>query len=360
MASSREPASIAVGSACANCGFELERIDEYGLDIAGREVAFFADRCSHCGNEYVNAPDILRPDLELLTRFRPQASPLGTRRRIINISSRDRDFRGRGGPKVAGTLLGYLLKEDLADVVLLAHQSVSEEPAVAYTNKDLLGAGEIRMGSGRAVFTGSGLRANLLTLTQLKRFVESDGGLHPRIAVMGRPCQIYTIRKLLWDRFAPGYELAFALGIFCYGNFAPAAWGGKRLRELLGFDPAEIRQVEYTGEELRFTSASGDTKKVGQEDVAGLVNANCLQCYDFTVSFSDVSVGHIGPDELFETAILRTELGERIVDQAVHDGFLTTSSQMYGRADVAREEERTVGYLGAMVDIKRELTKKLR
>jgi len=360
MVSLPESASPAKDTVCPNCQGPLTRLEEYALDIAGQEILFVADRCAGCGNEYVNAPEVLRPDQELLGRFQPGASPLGTHREIVNLASRDRDFRARSGPKVASTLLGYLLQEDLADVVFLAHQGVSEEPVAVFAKKDLVDAAEIRMGAGRAVFTGSGLRANLLTLTQLKRFAEADGGLHSRIAVMGRPCQIYTVRKLLWDRFMPGYELAFALGTFCYGNFAPAAWGGKRLRELLGFDPVEIRHVEYVGEELRFTSSTGQSKRVGQEDVAGLVNANCLQCYDFTVSFSDVTVGHVGPDEVFETAIVRTELGGRILDQAIRDGFFATSAQLYGRAELVREEERTVGFLGAMVDIKRELTRKLR
>jgi len=346
--------------ACPACGTALERLEDYALDIAGQEVIFHADRCPSCANEYVNAPEILRPDSELLSEYRPNASPLGSRRRIVNLSSRDRDLRNRAGPKVAGTLLAYLLHEDLADVVFLAHQAVSEEPVVAFSRKDLRSASEIRMGPGRAVFTGSGLRANLLTLTQLKRFAEQDGGLHPRIAMMGRPCQIYTARKLLWDRFAPGYELAFALGTFCYGNFAPAAWGGQHLRQLLGFDPAEIRRVEFTGEELAFTAGSGAQRRLPQEEVAGLVNANCLQCYDFTVSFSDVSVGQIGPDPLFETAIIRTELGDGIVDQAVRDGFLATSAQIYGRADVAHDETQAAGFLEAMVEIKKQLTRKLR
>ena len=347
-------------AACAVCGAALERIDEYALDIAGREITFHADRCASCGNEYVNAPEILRPDPELLAVYHPEAGPLGSFRRIVNLSSRDREFRTHPGPKVAGTLLAYLLQEDLADVVILAHQGVSEEPVVAFRRKDLYSAGEIRMGSGRAVFTGRGLRANLLTLSQLKHFTEADGGLHPRIAVMGRPCQIYTVRKILWDRFAPGYELVFALGTFCYGNFAPAAWGGQHLRKLLGFDPAEIRRVEFTGEELMFTSGTGVQRRLPQQEVAGLVNANCLQCYDFTVSFSDVSVGRVGPDPLFETMIVRTDLGDRMVNQAVSDGFFATSAQIYGRADVAREEAQVAGFLEAMVEIKKQLTRKLR
>jgi len=347
-------------SSCVQCGSACEPIEDYSLDLAGREVVFTATRCPSCRSEYVNAPEILRPDVELFDAFQPAASSLGTYRRVVSLTSRDREFRHRTGDKVAGTLLWYLLEEDMADAVFLAHQSVTEEPVMAFTKKDLFDAWQIRMGAGRAVVTGNGLRANLLTLTQLKRFAEMDRGLHPRIAVMGRPCQMYTLRKLSWDKYVPGYEFAFGLGTFCYGNFAPGAWGGQKLRDILGFDPGDIRQVGYVGEELEFTPSEGNSRKVAQEDVAGLVNANCLQCYDFTAKFSDLSVGHVGREEPFEAVLVRSERGETAVGQAVHDGFLAPSSQLYGKVDVSEEEQRTLSYLNAMVGIKKELTSKLR
>lgn len=351
---------VTPGTACVACGSATEPLEEYGLDVGGREVTFLATKCPACHNEYVNAPAILRSDAALMEAFRPSASPIGTFRRVTTLTSRDREFRHRVGDKVAGTLLWYLLEEDMADVVFLAHHSVTEEPVMAFKKRDLFEAWQIRMGGGRAIATGGGLRANLLTLTQLRNFVEADRGLHPRIAVMGRPCQIYTIRKLLWDRFAPGYELAFALGTFCYGNFAPVGWGGQKLGELLGFDPGEIRQVRFAEETLEFISQRGTTKRIPAPEVAGLVNANCLQCYDFSVSFSDISLGRVGRDELFEAAVVRTEIGDQVLDQAVNDGFLAMSTQLYGKADTEEDEKRVLGFLHAMVDVKKELTKKVR
>lgn len=361
--SSRKNASLETrspGAVCVQCGAATEPMEEYGLDIGGREIMFYATRCPACHNEFVNAPEILRPDSELMDAFQPQASPLGLFRRIALVASKDPEFRRQVGHKVAGTLLWYLLEEDMADAVFLAHQSVTEDPVMAFKKRDMFEAAQIRMGPGRAIATGGGLRANLATLTQLRKFVEADRGLHPRIAVMGRPCQIYTVRKLLWDRFAPGYDLAFALGIFCYGNFAPAGWGGRKLAELLGFDPSEIRDVRFLEDHLEFVSGRGVSKKVPQEDVAGLVNANCLQCYDFSVRFSDLSVGHVNREDLFEVALVRTERGDQVLDQAINDGFLAPSSQLYGKRDAEEETRRAESFLNAMVDVKTKLTGKLR
>jgi coenzyme F420-reducing hydrogenase beta subunit len=335
-------------------------MEDYSLDVSGEEVLFVASRCPACGHESVNAPEILRPDRELPGFMLPGGSSLGPYRKVMALTSREADLRYLPGGKVAASLLWYLLSEDLADVVFLAHQSLGTEARMAFTKSDLLSAGHVRMGQGRAIVTGGGLRANLLTLGQLRTFAATDRGLHPRVAVMGRPCQIYTARKLLWDRYVPGYELAFALGTFCYGNFAPARSGGLRLRGLLGFDVSDIRAVRFLGEQLEFTSTTGERRAVGLDDVSGLVNANCLQCYDFGVTFSDVSVGHVGGEELFEAALVRTELGERIVSRAIRDGFLAPSSDLYKRADADEDERRALSFLSAMVDIKKELTRNLR
>lgn len=359
MAEESGAAEVLSAAACADCGHQTERTEEYSVDIAGREVRFVADRCPNCGNEYVNAPSILRPDRPLIAAFGPKATPIGSYRRVVSAMSRDPDLRKQAGDKVAATVLWYLLEKKLADVVMLAHHSTSEEPVLAFTKEGLSKAWQIRMGPGRAIATGSGLRTNLLTLAQLRAFAERDKGSHPRIAVMGRPCQIYTVRKLLWNDYMPGYDLAFALGTFCYGNFAPAAWGARHLREILGFDPTEIRSVVF-GEELQFTSVRGAVKKVPVSEVAGLVNANCLQCYDFSVSFSDMSVGHVGGDEFLEAAILRTGLGETVFDGAVRDGYLATSEAIYGKVDSAADEKQVVKFLATMVDVKRQLTRQLR
>jgi len=343
---------------CVSCGGQLERVDELTLDIAGQDVPFYTDRCGVCLSEFVTAPDIFRDDAELLNQFRTRG-PIGSPRRILSLTSRERGTRPPPGSRVAATLLGHMLEHDMADVVFLAHQGVAEEPVVAFTKRDLVRVGEIRTGKSRAIFTGSQRRSNLLTLAQLRRFTEQDRGAHPRIAVMGRPCQIYTARKLLWDRYAPGYELAFALGLFCYGNFNPA-WGGATLRRLLGFDPVEIRRVEFIGEQLRFTSSNGTQAMVGQDSVAGLVNPNCLGCEDFAASFSDVSVGLVGSDDASETAIVRTELGERLVEATIRDGLMEESESHFGGANSAEEQRNAAAYLGAIAEIKKQLTRQIR
>ena len=150
---------------CVSCGGQLERVDELTLDIAGQDVPFYTDRCGVCLSEFVTAPDIFRDDAELLNQFRTRG-PIGSPRRILSLTSRERGTRPPPGSRVAATLLGHMLEHDMADVVFLAHQGVAEEPVVAFTKRDLVRVGEIRTGKSRAIFTGSQRRSNLLTLAQ--------------------------------------------------------------------------------------------------------------------------------------------------------------------------------------------------
>ncbi len=76
--------------------------------------------------------------------------------------------------------------------------------------------------------------------------------------------------------------------------------------------------------------------------------------------FSDLSVGRVGPDEMFETTVVRTDRGEQIVDQATRDGFLMTSAEIYGQPEFVVEERRAKILLEAMVEIKKQLTRNLR
>src|SRR4030067_2952200 len=89
MAEEKAAAEALPPAACANCGYPTERAEEYSVDIAGREVRFVADRCPNCGNEYVNAPEILLPDRPLLSAFEPKATPIGTYRRGTSATRRD-------------------------------------------------------------------------------------------------------------------------------------------------------------------------------------------------------------------------------------------------------------------------------
>jgi coenzyme F420 hydrogenase subunit beta len=360
MPNTRDPEPVTGPHTCVTCGGLLRIMDVYHLDIADRDVSFYGEQCASCGNEYVNAPDILRPDEEIVKQFEPEKSPVGSYRKVQVVSSRDSGLRPHPGGKVAATLLSYLLEKDLADVVFLAHQSFDDDAVMAYSKEDLVSAGELRMSKARSIVTTGSLRANLLSLTQLRRFADADAGRHPRIAVMGRPCQVYTAQKLHWERFLPGYVLAFGLGTFCYGNFAPYGWGGELLREMLGFPVNEIRRVEYIGEEVQFSPRRGSAVRLAQESVVGLVNPNCLQCHDFTARFGDISVGPVGRDDLFEAAIVRTKKGSQILEGAIREGHLAPLKHLYPQADEDADAGRALVYLGAMTEIKRELTSTIR
>lgn len=345
---------------CMRCGHRMSVVEETPLDVAGEDVVLVRERCTNCEWEAISAPSILRSDHDLVPAFEPGKTPIGRYRRVVTALSREPGFRDLASDQVAGTLLWYALGTDRADVVIKAHQGYHDEPAVALTKEELFDVWQAPPGRGhRTVTTTDTLRVNLQTVDQLRRFAETDNGAHPRIALVGRPCQLYTVRKLRWDEFLPGYELALGLGMFCFGNFATAHYAGRELTRILGFDPSQIVSVRY-GDDFEFLSNSGQIKRARLSDVAGFVSPNCLQCTDFSASFSDLSIGRVGGEWGFEAVVLRTPRGEELFEAAVRDGCVVTSEAVYdGRGHTEDEETRIVRLLTAMVELKKEITRQI-
>jgi coenzyme F420 hydrogenase subunit beta len=102
-----------------------------------------------------------------------------------------------------------------------------------------------------------------------------------RIAVVGTPCQIHTIRKMQVLGVLPSHVVKFMIGLFCMENFS--------------FDELARQKLEK------------DT---------------CLACTDFANDFADISVGGLGSPEGYTTTMLRTNIGMKRYKEAVELGYI--------------------------------------
>jgi coenzyme F420-reducing hydrogenase beta subunit len=44
------------------------------------------------------------------------------------------------------------------------------------------------------------------------------------------------------------------------------------------------------------------------------VEERCINCLDFTAKYSDISVGSVGSDEGYSTVIVRSDVGEKLLE----------------------------------------------
>jgi len=152
------------------------------------------------------------------------------------------------------------------------------------------------------------LRVN--TTVKFKGLVEAG---KRRIAVVGTPCQVRAARKLQSNlsKNCPGLELTL-IGLFCFEafNYEKLRDETQRLMgvELDGAERTQIRRGKFT------VCVDGKDSVVSVKDLKAAVEKGCSLCSDFTAECADVSVGSVGSNEGYSTVIVRSQVGQRLLE----------------------------------------------
>jgi coenzyme F420 hydrogenase subunit beta len=147
---------------------------------------------------------------------------------------------------------------------------------------------------------------------------------YKKIGVVATPCQVLSIAQMRMnplekEDFAD--SVALVVGLFCtwaidFRTFAPFISERVDINTITKVDipppPSEIMEV-YMGDE-----------KIGipLNEIRELVPDTCGYCIDMTSEFSDLSVGVLEGRPDMNTLIIRTERGQKIVNEAVEEGSL--------------------------------------
>jgi coenzyme F420 hydrogenase subunit beta len=103
------------------------------------------------------------------------------------------------------------------------------------------------------------------------------------------------------------------IGLFCFECF-----DYKKLKEetnrLLGVDldraeKTQIKKGKY------IVQVDGKEKSVSVKELNKAVEKGCLSCPDFTAKYSDISVGSVGSKEGYSTVIVRSDIGEKLLEK---------------------------------------------
>ncbi len=134
-----------------------------------------------------------------------------------------------------------------------------------------------------------------------------------KIAIVGMACNVRAARRVqqILLREFPNLELSI-IGLFCYECFDY----GKLKEEtakLLGVDldkaeKTQIRKGKY------IVQIDGKESSVSVKELNDAVEKMCLICPDFTAKYSDISVGSVGSDDGYSTVIVRSEVGEKLLE----------------------------------------------
>jgi coenzyme F420-reducing hydrogenase beta subunit/Na+-translocating ferredoxin:NAD+ oxidoreductase RnfD subunit len=135
-----------------------------------------------------------------------------------------------------------------------------------------------------------------------------------KIAVVGTACQVRAARRVQQSILSeyPDLELTI-IGLFCFEEFN--YWKLKaETKRLLNVDldraeKTQIRKGKY------IVRVDGKDNSVSVKELNAAVENGCLRCPDFTAVYSDISVGSVGSEDGYSTVIVRSDVGEKLLEK---------------------------------------------
>jgi coenzyme F420 hydrogenase subunit beta len=241
------------------------------------------------------------------------SAPLGTYRKVMIARAGEKMGRGvfqAGG--VASALITFALKTGMIDsAVLTDREGLVPVPRMAISPEEVLSCS---LSKYMAAPTVSSLNQ---AAKEGKR----------RLGIVGTPCQMTAVAQM---RANPTHREDFAdpvaltVGLFCTWAvdtrnlmaFLSERLDISRIQKMdIPPPPAEIFVVETDEERL----------EIPLDEIRPLVPGGCRICPDMTSEWADVSVGVLEGRPDWNTLVIRTETGERLVKAAVKQGYLETA-----------------------------------
>ncbi len=148
-----------------------------------------------------------------------------------------------------------------------------------------------------------------------------------KLAIVGMPC--VTIAEYLIDKSPDFKEFndihKLKIGIFCMEAFNYRGLFTEFLKDNQKIKPSNIVKVDVKGKMIIHEVTVEDKIAIHTYSLKELHKYSllgCLPCHDYTAEYADISIGSVGSEDGWNTTIVRTELGKKLLDSAVASGLL--------------------------------------
>jgi len=151
------------------------------------------------------------------------------------------------------------------------------------------------------------------------------------IAVVGVPCVVQAVRKMLEtdNQLVGPYKksIRFVLGLFCTESFDYDKLVVGKLKSEYALEPMKVCRIDVKGK-LEITCNDGTQYVIPLADLQDTVRLGCSVCTDFTALKADISAGSVGSPEGYTTIIVRTLVGQHLLDSAVANKKLIVGGEV--------------------------------
>lgn len=197
---------------------------------------------------------------------------------------------------------------------------------------------------------GTSLTA-LPTVNELKNYTsyasvlpelrEIAGNFVEKVAVVGTPCQMKTIKKMQEVHILPSGIAQFTIGLFCIENFTFNPTNITKFEEIIEGRITDIKKVNIK-DEMLVTFKDGRIKNIPLEKMESVARESCLHCnLSFSNIYSDISVGGLASPDGYTTVMLRTEQGEKLFREAVEEGYMEVNQEWDKEEAIKKIKEYT-------------------
>jgi len=252
-------------------------------------------------------------DEHLFGRIREPDEMWGVARQLLLCRASDEVIHdvGQDGGFV-GAMLIWLLEHDYIDAALTSfldgdpaaqESSWKARPGIARTRDEIIASAGSR-------YTYS---ANTLAMKQAL-----DEGLD-RLALVGMSCQS-SVPPIMWARKVGKISkpFVFNIGLLCSKTFDDAIFA-ELFEAKYGLKRADMVKMNIKGV-FQIWMRDGSYHEVDLKECHAWTREGCTLCPDFAAEHADISTGGIGEDNDWTLCVVRTELGEEVMNRMVADG----------------------------------------
>jgi len=298
---------------CGGCAVFCTAINYGALEIDenGKPVYGDMEKCIECGLCYSICPEINELDEET-KRQAAWSEPMGRVIETTVVRASDARVRERatdGGAVTA--LLLHLFDRNRIDGAIVTRSvgKFQRQPFLATTRKDISDSAGLFFNTSLGMKRFSDQYMTFSTIEEFDPMIKK--GLK-RVALVGTPCQIKSLRKMQVLNLIPSDSIKICFGLFCSGNFTFGIKEQQKLADIAGISWDDVTRINLK-DKFIITLKSGDKRTVELEDMKSMKRYACHYCADYSAEFADISFGGIGAEEGWTTVITRTPLGRAVL-----------------------------------------------
>jgi len=322
---------------CGGCVAFCSAANLGALEVGPDGMPRYSDeeKCLKCGICYMICPNIRDLDEELRKRTKWEP-PVGPIKDLVTAQTTNPTVGEKctdGG--VVTSLLLYLLDNHMIDAALVSRSDgpFHRGPMLATSGEEIISASGSHYDESFSVINlGSHYSTYSPAMQELKRLRK---GLIDRVAMVGTPCQIHTVRKMQVLGIIPSDVIKYCFGLFCMENFSFNDIQLKHLEKQYGFDLTQVSKVNVK-EDFFIYLENGRVIHIPFAEIDSIARPACLVCPDFSAEFSDLSFGGLGSPEGYTTVLIRSEKGKIVYRGALAAGYI--KERRYSSAEKARSD----------------------